>query len=89
MPRKKKEKELKWRFYWKNIDGLGRLNRLVGGLLLLALSWSVKDDRKKAVPAFLMGLDLIVAGLLKWCPLRAFLKRPTWMARRRRLAKDA
>ncbi|MBU4175168.1 MAG: hypothetical protein KKB90_01090 [Actinobacteria bacterium] len=32
MPRKKKEKELKWRFYWKNIDGLGRFNRLVGGL---------------------------------------------------------
>ena len=89
MPRNKKEKELKWRFYWKNIDGLGRFNRLVGGLLLLALAWSVKDDLKKAVPAGLMGVDLIAAGLLRWCPLRAFLKRPTWIARRRRLAEGA
>lgn len=89
MSRKKKPEERKWRFYWQNINGLGRFNRFVWGLLMLGLAVAVKDDRKKAIPAALIGMDLIVAGLLKWCPLRAILKRPTRRARKRHFPKGA
>ena len=56
-----KKNEEKWRFYWKNIDGLGRINRLLMGLLALAGAVAMKDDPKKALFLVLMSMDFFIA----------------------------
>jgi hypothetical protein len=86
---RKKEKKEKWRFWWKNIGGLGRINRLLAGVALLGLAWVIQDDKKKSAFAALMAADMLIAALLKWCPARAFLKWPTKRARLRHYPKEA
>lgn len=80
----KRRKERKWRFYWKNIGGLGRLNRLVAGVASLAAAARLQDENKGAALGLaVMGADLLFAALLGWCPARALLRRPTRRAYRR------
>lgn len=79
MHHKKKETEKgpKWKFFWKNVGGLGRLNRLVAGVVFIFLA---VRDKESGPNHLLLGFGLylvIVGGLLRWCSLRAALKKPT------------
>lgn len=78
----RKEGKKKWKFFWKNIDGLGRINRLAAGIAALAAAFYSQQDKVKSIALTVMGLDLVFAGLVKWCPMRAILKRPTRRAYR-------
>jgi hypothetical protein len=81
--REKKEKK-KWKFFWKNVGGLGRLNRLVAGAAMLYGASKMKDDMQKSAALAAFGTYLIViGGLLGWCSLRALLHKPTRRARLR------
>jgi hypothetical protein len=40
--------EAKWHFFWKNIDGLGRLMRLSLGIGLLVAAREMKEDKTKS-----------------------------------------
>jgi hypothetical protein len=84
-----KRNEVKWRFYWKNIDGLGRINRVLMGLLALAGAYTMKDDPKKAMFLVIMSMDFFFAALLGWCPGRALLKMPSRKAFRKHYPKGA
>lgn len=84
-----KKNEEKWRFYWKNIDGLGRINRLIIGALAIAGAVAMKDEPKKALFLVIMGVDFLMAALLQWCPLRAMLRMPSRRAYRRHYPKEA
>jgi len=77
LSKKKKAKKPEWKFFWKNVDGLGRINRMAAGALFIFLA--VRDKEAGPNPLLLgFGLYLvIVGGLLRWCSLRALLKKPT------------
>lgn len=77
MGRKKKAEKPKWKFFWKNVDGLGMLLRVGAGIALLAAAKMSSDDKKRASILGVLGLMEIKFGLLKWCPLRALRGKPT------------
>ena len=77
---KEKVEKPKWKLFWKNVDGLGRLNRLVAGVVIIFLA---TQNKEKGPNPLLIGFGadlLVVGGLLRWCSLRALLKKPTKMA---------
>lgn len=90
----KKEKKVKkakqrLKFFWKNVCGLGRLNRLVAGAALIYGATKLKDDPEKAAGmAAFGGYLVLVGGLLGWCSLRALFKRPTRCARKRHYPEE-
>jgi len=74
---KEKAEKPKWKIYWKNVDGLGRLNRLVAGAVIIFLA---TQNKEKGPNPLLIGFGaylIVVGGLLRWCSLRALLKKPT------------
>jgi Inner membrane protein YgaP-like, transmembrane domain len=74
---KGKAEKPEWKFMWKNVDGLGRLNRLVAGVVIIYLA---TQNKEKGSNPLLVGFGaylIVVGGLLKWCSLRALLKKPT------------
>ncbi|MBU1670357.1 MAG: DUF2892 domain-containing protein [Actinobacteria bacterium] len=78
MSRKSRKEKKKWRFYWKNVNGLGRLLRIAAGAAFLYAASQMKDDQTTAGALGLFGIYLIVVGgLLRWCSLRALLHKPT------------
>ena len=79
-------KDDKWHFLWKNIDGLGKFNRIVAGVGLLAAAFMNKQSKLLALIMGAIGLDLVASGFMHWCLLRALLRRPTRRARKARLA---
>mgnify|MGYP000969251962 CR=1 FL=1 len=88
MAKKKKEKK-RWKFLWKNVGGLGRLNRLAAGAAMIFAATRMKDDPEKAAPLAAFGAYLVVVGgLLGWCSLRALFKKPTKRALRRHYPED-
>ena len=94
---KKKEKEEveveleekeEWHFFWKNIGGLGMILRVLGGIAIIMWArTNVEDPKAKAASAY--GAMMIFDGLLRWCSLRAILKRPTKSAYRRHYPEEA
>lgn len=66
----------KWKFFWKNVDGLGRLNRMGAGAALIFLA---TQNKEKGPNPFLLGFGayLIFVGFLRWCSLRAIFRKPT------------
>jgi Inner membrane protein YgaP-like, transmembrane domain len=88
--RKKSEADKpKWKMFWKNVDGLGRLNRLVAGAAIIYLAL---QDKEKGPNPLLVGFGaylIVVGGLLQWCSLRALLKKPTKRAFRRHYPEAA
>ena len=88
---KKKEAGLEkpeWKFFWKNVDGLGRINRMGAGAALLIAASQIKDKQKAALLA-LPGAYMLTVGFLRWCSLRALLKKPTKRAFRRHYPEAA
>jgi len=84
MAKKAKKEKKRWKFLWKNVGGLGRLNRIAAGVALLYGASKMKDDTEKAAAMVGFGTYLIViGGLLGWCSLRAVCKKPTKRAFRR------
>jgi hypothetical protein len=84
MAKKQKKEKKRWKFLWKNVGGLGRLNRIAAGAALLYGASKLKDDPEKAAVLAGFGTYLIViGGLLGWCSLRALLHKPTRRARLR------
>ncbi|MHB8895455.1 MAG: YgaP family membrane protein [Candidatus Geothermincolia bacterium] len=84
MAKKEKKEKQSWKFFWKNVGGLGRLNRLVAGIAMIYGATKIKDDTKKAAALAAFGTYLVViGGLLGWCSLRATFKKPTKRAYRR------
>lgn len=82
------EEEEKWRFFWKNINGLGMLIRVLGGIALIMWARSNEEEpMAKAASAY--GITMIIDGLLRWCPMRAVFKRPTKRAHRRHYPEEA
>jgi len=84
MAKKQKKEKQRWKFLWKNVGGLGRLNRIAAGAALLYAASKMKDDPE--ISAALMafgGYLIVIGGLLGWCSLRALLHKPTKRARRR------
>lgn len=75
----------KWHFFWKNIDGLGKFNRIAAGLGLVAAAFVNKQSKLTALIMGAMGLELVASGFMHWCFLRALLRRPTRRARKARL----
>jgi len=89
MYKKEKKEKKKWKFFWKNVCGLGRLNRIVAVVAMLYGASKMKDDMPKSAALAAFGTYLIViGGLLGWCSLRATLHRPTKCARRRHYPED-
>jgi len=84
---KKKEKE-EWRFFWKNIGGLGMILRVLGGIAIIMWARSNEED-PKAMAATAYGVSMIFDGLCRWCPLRAVLRDPTKRAYRRHYPEEA
>jgi hypothetical protein len=76
LSKKKKEKKPEWKFFWKNVDGLGRINRMAAGAALLALAFQNKDEGPNPL-MLCAGVYLLVVGFLRWCSLRALLRKPT------------
>lgn len=76
MSKKKRAKKPEWKFFWKNVDGLGRINRMGAGAALLALAFQNKDEGPNPLMVC-AGAYLLVVGFLRWCSLRALLKKPT------------
>lgn len=76
---KKKEaaEKVEWKFFWKNVDGLGMLLRVGAGIAFLAAARMSKDDKKRASLLTVLGVMEVAFGLLKWCPLRALRGKPT------------
>lgn len=73
-----KKAKKRWKFLWKNVGGLGRLNRIAAGAALLYGASKLKDDPQKAAALEGFGTYLIlIGGLLGWCSLRALFKKPT------------
>ena len=71
MAKKQKKEKKRWKFLWKNVGGLGRLNRIAAGAALLYGASKLKDDPEKAAVLAGFGTYLIViGGLLGWCSLR-------------------
>jgi len=84
MAKKQKKDKKRWKFLWKNVGGLGRLNRIAAGIALLYGASKLKDDPQKAAALAGFGTYLIViGGLLGWCSLRALFRMPTRRARSR------
>lgn len=77
MGKKKAAEKPKWKFFWKNVGGLGMLLRVGMGIALLAAAKMSSEDKKRAAVLGVLGLMEIKFGLLKWCPLRAIRKKPT------------
>lgn len=76
---KKKEAGLEkpeWKFFWKNVDGLGRINRMGAGALLIFAASRMKDNQKAAL-LILPGAYLMTVGFMRWCSLRALIGKPT------------
>jgi len=73
---KKKEKK-KWKFFWKNIGGLGRLNRMIAGIALIAAAALSREDKMKSTALAGTGVVFLVDAYLAWCSLRALLKKPS------------
>lgn len=84
MGRKKKEKR-KWKFFWKNIGGLGVLNRLVAGGIVFAVSYMMKEeDEFKSLVLAAWGAAFIFDAVMHWSVWRAILRRPSKHAVRKR-----
>ena len=79
MHHNKKEKDVKheWKFFWKNVDGLGRINRMAAGALFVYLASTMKEKNSNAVFLAGPGIYLLVVGFLQWCSLRALFRKPT------------
>ncbi len=77
MARKPKKEKKKWKFFWKNVDGGGLLLRVAAGLALIGAAAQTSEDVQKAKFLGIAGAYLVVVGLLRWCSLRALLKKPT------------
>jgi carbon starvation protein CstA len=73
---KRKEKK-KWKFFWKNIGGLGRLNRMIAGIALIAAAALSREDKMKSAALAGTGAVFLVDAYLAWCSLRALLKKPS------------
>jgi hypothetical protein len=88
---KKKEAGLEkpeWKFFWKNVDGLGRINRMGTGAALIFAGSQMKDSQKAAL-LVLPGVYLLTVGFLRWCSLRALFRKPTKRAFRRHYPEAA
>jgi len=78
MSRKSKPGKKKWKFFWKNVNGLGRLLRVGLGLAFIAgAAVTAEEDAKTARLLGAAGAYLVFVGMLRWCSLRALLKKPT------------
>jgi hypothetical protein len=75
--------EAKWHFFWKNIDGLGRLTRLSLGIALIIAAREMKEDKNKSGLLQVSAAWLLVEGFFRWAPWRAFLGHPSKRARLR------
>ena len=86
----KKKKKKKWRFFWKNIGCLGRLNRLVAGAGLIAAAYMAKDE-EEGIALLLAGWGaaFIFDGLMRWSVWRAIFRRPSKSAYRKRYPEEA
>lgn len=85
----KKAAKPKWKFFWKNVDGLGRINRMAAGAGLIYLANKMKDEGPQATLLTAFGVYLLVVGFLRWCSLRALFKKPTRRAFKRHYPKAA
>lgn len=92
--KQKKAARPDWKFFWKNVDGLGRLNRMAAGAGLIYLAGKMKDGSESSagpnatlLTAF--GVYLLVVGFLRWCSLRALFKKPTRKAFKRHYPEAA
>jgi len=76
---KKKEKEEKprWKFFWKNLTGFGRLARMAMGGALIYMATQSEEDKGPKMPMLAGGICLLVVGLIGWDSTRAIFKRPT------------
>jgi len=79
------EVQIKWRFYWKNVGWFGMLWRMAAGVIILSQVKSIKDDPQTQGLLALIGGAFLLEGLLRWCPLRAILRKPSKRALRRHL----
>jgi hypothetical protein len=75
--KKEKEEKPKWKFFWKNLSGFGRLGRMVLGGVLIYLATQSDEDEGPKMPLLAGGICLLVVGLLGWDSTRALFKRPT------------
>ena len=76
--KKEKAEKPRWKLVWKNVDGLGRINRMAAGAGLLYLASRMKEEG--GLNAMLLGgfgAYLMLFGFLRWCSLRALFKKPT------------
>jgi hypothetical protein len=67
------KEEASWRFFWKNINGLGRLTRLSLGAALLLAAREMKEDKIKSGILVLTSVWLFVEGIFRWAPWKALL----------------
>ncbi len=86
---KKKAKKPRWKFFWKNVDGLGRINRMAAGAALIYLGTKMKDEGPRATLLTAFGVYMLVVGFLRWCSLRALLRKPTKKAFKRHYPEAA
>ena len=89
--KKEEQKELEkeeWHFFWKNIDGLGMILRVLGGIAIIMWARSNEED-PKAMAATAYGVSMIFDGLVRWCPLRAIFRNPSKRAYRRHYPEEA
>jgi|GEM_PF-808346 Protein of unknown function (DUF2892) len=90
MGKKKKEEEpVEWKFFWKNVGGLGMILRIAAGIAFLAAAKSSSENPTRAAALGLMGVFEIMAGLCRWCPLRALRRKPTKRALKRHYPEAA
>jgi hypothetical protein len=85
---KEEEEEVEWKPYWKNIDGLGMILRVLSGIAIIMWANSNKENPKAKVAAT-YGVSMIIDGLVRWCPMRAIFRHPTKRAYRRHYPEEA
>ena len=74
--KKENAEKPEWKFFWKNVNGLGRINRMAAGAALIVLANQNKD--KGPNPLLIgFGAYMMFGGFLQWCSLRALFKKPT------------
>jgi Protein of unknown function (DUF2892) len=83
MAKKQKAEKKKWKFFWKNVTGLGRLLRLGAGAALVYAGQQAEDENQKMMMTGFGAYLIVFGGLLGWCSLRALLHKPTKRARLR------
>ncbi|MDD5747720.1 MAG: DUF2892 domain-containing protein [Actinomycetota bacterium] len=80
----RKEKKAEWHFFWKNIGWFGMFLRAMTGTAALAAISSFSDNPRVQKVLAGVGAFFLFNGLLRWCPLRAILGKPTRSAYLRR-----